>query len=172
MSALKDYVNVFLNPGDFHFGRDKIRLHTLLGSCVAITLWHPKLRIGGMCHYLLPDRASPCAKTHKLDGRYADEAVQLFLLEVTRHNTRPKDYHVKIFGGGNMFPRRTKNQMDVGVRNIEVARRLLMEYGFALSIEDVGGAGHRRIIFDLWNGDVLVKQPKDNLVIKFAENTK
>jgi chemotaxis protein CheD len=168
MAARKDHANVFLNPGDFYFCEAGTRLHTLLGSCVAITLWHPKLRIGGMCHYLLPDRAFR-TKNHKLDGRYADEAVQLFLLEVTRHNTRPKDYHVKIFGGGNMFPGRAKNHMEVGIRNIEMARRLLMESGFTLSVEDVGGAGHRKIIFDLRSGDVWVRQPKDHLVIKFAE---
>ena len=46
--------DVFLLPGEFHFGDQDDRIITLLGSCVAITLWHPEKRIGGMCHYMLP----------------------------------------------------------------------------------------------------------------------
>jgi chemotaxis receptor (MCP) glutamine deamidase CheD len=30
---------VFLNPGEFHFGEGTTRISTLLGSCVSITLW-------------------------------------------------------------------------------------------------------------------------------------
>ena len=45
-----------LMPGDFVFGNSELKLKTLLGSCVAITLWHPDKKIGGMCHYMLPGR--------------------------------------------------------------------------------------------------------------------
>ena len=47
---------IFLQPGEFYFGDAATRIRTLLGSCVAITLWHPARMIGGMCHYMLPNR--------------------------------------------------------------------------------------------------------------------
>lgn len=50
---------VTLQPGEFHFGGANTRIQTLLGSCVAITLWHPIRRIGGMCHYMLPAYLHP-----------------------------------------------------------------------------------------------------------------
>lgn len=37
-----------LAPGDVVFETRPVRLRTLLGSCVAITFWHPHRRIGGM----------------------------------------------------------------------------------------------------------------------------
>ncbi|MFM2120003.1 MAG: hypothetical protein RL722_1471, partial [Pseudomonadota bacterium] len=46
-------------PGQLWFGPGGERapvLRTLLGSCVAVTLWHPGRQLGGMCHYLLPAR--------------------------------------------------------------------------------------------------------------------
>ena len=45
-----------LMPGELWSGRGAASVRTLLGSCVALTLWHPRLRVGGMCHYLLPRR--------------------------------------------------------------------------------------------------------------------
>ena len=58
MSQPSNVTEVFLQPGEFHFGHARTRIKTILGSCVAITMWHPILRIGGMCHYLLPARDS------------------------------------------------------------------------------------------------------------------
>src|SRR3954447_16549729 len=95
-------IEIFLQPGECYFGDRYTRIRTLLGSCVAITLWHPKLLIGGMCHYLLPQR--PGAQPAILSGKYADEAMRLLLGEIKRANTSPQDYEVKMFGGGNMFP--------------------------------------------------------------------
>ena len=45
-----------LMPGQLHFGGHAATLRTLLGSCLAVTLWHPERRLGGMCHFLLPSR--------------------------------------------------------------------------------------------------------------------
>ena len=71
---------VFLYPGDYHFDRKGSCLRTLLGSCVAITLWHPRLRIGGMCHFLLPGRLR--TPSMPFDGKYADEALALLAEEM------------------------------------------------------------------------------------------
>ena len=71
-----DILDVFLQPGDFHFGAGRTRISTLLGSCISITLWHPARLIGGMCHFMLPTRGLPGGVP--LDGRYADEALALF----------------------------------------------------------------------------------------------
>ena len=64
---------IMLQPGEFFFGQDDTIIRTHLGSCVAITMWHPEQKRGGMCHYMLPSRAR---SDDPLDGRYADEAIQ------------------------------------------------------------------------------------------------
>jgi len=55
-----------------------------------------------MCHYMLPTRSN--GKSDTLDGRYADEAMEMFMREIRASGTRPSQYQVKLFGGGNMFP--------------------------------------------------------------------
>ena len=150
-------LDIFLQPGDFHFGDAETSIRTVLGSCVAITAWHPQRRIGGMCHYMLPggQRTDPS----RLNGKYADEAILMFLYEVKCSMTKIEDYEVKLFGGGNMFPGLVKKQDggDIGKKNVAIASTLTDQHGFRVVAQDVGKTGHRNVIFDIWSGDVWVK---------------
>jgi chemotaxis protein CheD len=159
MKLAPNAIDIFLNPGEVFFGDSETRIRTVLGSCVAITAWHPELKVGGMCHYMLPARGR--GKITQLDGRYADEAVLLLLKEALRYQTDPYRYEVKLFGGGNMF---TNVAMSAAARNLNIADRnviagqeLLRRHGFATAAEHLGGVGHRNIIFEISNGDVWVR---------------
>lgn len=143
---------IYLNPGDWWFGGGAVRLRTVLGSCISVTLWHPQRHLGGMCHFMLPGRVR--SKDADLSGKYADEAFLIFDAEMERAKTRPSEYQAKVFGGGNMFPNNpVRTQGDVGLRNLEVARQLLAQRGIDVAVQHVGGAGHRKLIFDIWSGD-------------------
>jgi chemotaxis protein CheD len=164
-------MEIFLQPGDFYFGDVNTRIRTILGSCVSITMWHPTRLIGGMCHFQLPSRQKKHGST--LDGHYADEAMQMFLKEIRAAKTHPVEYRVKVFGGGNMFPQIKKKallkhgadkanknfNMDVAGKNVLVARTLIAANGFKIDAEDMGGDGHRQLIFDIWSGHVWVRKP-------------
>jgi chemotaxis protein CheD len=164
-------IEIFLQPGDFYFGDVNTRIRTILGSCVSIAMWHPTRLIGGMCHFQLPSR--PRKSDSALDGHYADEAMKMFLREIKAAKTHPSEYRVKVFGGGNMFLKKKKEDsgkpakgsadkqfdMDVAGRNILVARSLITSHGFKIEAEDMGGNGHRQLIFDIWSGDVWVRKP-------------
>ncbi|MES0489805.1 MAG: chemotaxis protein CheD [Leptospirales bacterium] len=153
-------LEIFLRPGEFHWGDTDTRIRTILGSCVAICVWHPRLKIGGMCHYLLPKRRVR-DKLDPADGRYGDEAMELILDEIKKKNTRAQEYHVKIFGGANMFSKIIEGgSINVGQKNIALAESLTTEHGFQLQANHTGGTEHRSILFDLWSGDVWLKKPK------------
>jgi chemotaxis protein CheD len=161
VNAPEDVLEVFLQPGELYFGESRTRIRTLLGSCVAITLWHPRLEIGGMCHYMLPRRPRRKGwEAEPLDGRYAEDAMKLFLREIHRTRTRAAEFQVKLFGGGRMF--RDANPLDrrptIAEANVEFGRAAIAQYGFKLSAEDLGGQGHRNVILDVWSGDVWVRQ--------------
>ena len=151
-------IEIFLQPGELYFGDRSTRIRTVLGSCVSLTLWHPSLLIGGMCHYMLPSRGKPAAGT--LNGKYADEALERLLSEIKAAGTRPHEYELKVFGGGNMFPRLVKagDCRDVPCKNVRAARELAVRHGFAIKAEHLGGEGHRNVIFDVWSGHVWVRQ--------------
>jgi len=159
MPLTEPAIEIFLQPGEIFFGDKDTRIRTILGSCVAITVWHPRRKIGGMCHYMLPARRRG-KKIGVLDGKYADEALLLLLKEILRAATNPYEYEVKLFGGGNMFTATSRAQQELNVadRNVEAGRALLQQHGFTALVEHLGGHGHRQIIFEVGSGDVWVRQ--------------
>ncbi len=161
---------VFLHPGEFCFLNNAAHVHTILGSCISITLWHPGLRIGGMCHFTLPKH--PHRKHHlgkaesaKLDGRYADDVIKMFKQEVIKHGTNITEYEAKIFGGGNMMKSEGQNIEDsIGTKNAAAAMQLLMAENIPIQVAHVGEFGHRRIVFDVNSGDVWVRHTEASSV--------
>jgi chemotaxis protein CheD len=156
---------IFLHPGEFYFGDNKNTIGTILGSCIAVCLWHPSLQIGGMCHFVLPDRQVPLESDQI--GRYAGGCIQLFLAHTKSRGTHIKDYIAKIFGGANTMEELMKDKGNsVGERNAQAAMELLIEQGVNINVADVGETGYRRITFDLSTGDVWAKRHSKNLHIK------
>jgi chemotaxis protein CheD len=152
-------IEIFLQPGDLYFGGRDTRIRTVLGSCVSLTFWHPALLVGGMCHYMLPNRMQERRNVglQALDGRYADEAIEMLIKDINAVGVPHHEYQVKLFGGGNMFPDRSNPISNVGIRNVETARQLVARHGFNCVAEHLGGDGHRNVIFDIWSGHVWVK---------------
>ncbi len=159
-------IEIFLEPGEYFVGDNSFVVRTLLGSCVSITLWHPQLKFGAMCHFLLstrpqatgvvPDRRK---RGQELDGRYADEVLLLMIQQLRAEGVPIEQCHGKIFGGANMFPqRRQDDQLLIGKKNGETARLLLRSHGIPIVSEDLYGDGHREIIFNVNNGDVWMRQ--------------
>lgn len=158
MARLKDLMDIFLQPGELFVGDAAFQIRTILGSCVSITLWHPRACIGGMSHFLLPTRTVPVAG-HVLDGRYGDEALQWMMKDLKASGVNPRQCQAKIFGGGNMFPGQARaSGLTVGQRNGEAARLLLQNQGIEVVSESLFGVGHRQIIFNVSNGDVWMRQ--------------
>lgn len=153
-NAVRD---IFLQPGEYRVADRGCRLHTILGSCVSITLWHPTLCVGAMCHFLLGER--PGTRPRELDPRYAEEATALMMTGLVRLGARAEECQAKLFGGGNMFPGHERtSEPSVGERNGATARRLMREHGIPIVSESLFGVGHRRIIFDVASGDVWSRQ--------------
>jgi len=148
--------DIFLNPGEFAFGDSRTRIRTLLGSCVAVTFWHPIKQSGAMCHYLLPESPEP---GNASDGKYAKDVIRLILNHFRHQRLNPEDFVVKMFGGSNMFPELAIGEsLAIGERNIHQGHALLSKAGFILSASDLAGTLQRMVIFELWSGDVWVRQ--------------
>ncbi|WP_199747227.1 chemotaxis protein CheD [Aerolutibacter ruishenii] len=143
-----------LQPAQVWFGGGAVQVRTILGSCVAITLWHPQRRIGGMCHFMLPEHVG--RQLAAPDPRYATDAVRLLLREVQASGCRASEFEAKLFGGGRMFHGGNGN-VGVQERNVDMARKLMSSHGFQVKAEHLGGYGHRQVLFDVASGDAWLK---------------
>ncbi len=149
---------IFLHPGEFCFTKKQSHIHTHLGSCISITLWHPRLLLGGMCHFTLPRYPGVRSTERERDGRYADDVMYMFQQEALKYGTKLTEYEAKIFGGGNMMKSKGQNTEDsIGTKNATAAMTLLMSENIDILVAHVGEFGHRRIVFDTNSGNVWVR---------------
>jgi len=98
----------------------------------------------------------------------------MFFREAVRYDANPKDFIVKVFGGGNMFPGMGKKITcnpdsprdeihactNVSCKNTAIVHSLAATYGFSVETHDTGGTGHRQVIFDIGSGHVWVRHSK------------
>lgn len=145
-----------LMPGQLYFGGKAATVRTLLGSCVAITLWHPHRRLGGMCHFLLPVRAK--APPDALEGRFGAEAVALMVQRLRLAGTETDEYEAHLYGGADTQAGLGGPRAAIGERNIEMGWQLIDHYGFQLQAVDVGDDVPRTVTMDLHSGVVQVKR--------------
>ena len=148
--------HLVLMPGQMHIGQHASSLRTLLGSCVAITLWHPVRRIGGMCHYLLPQRSRRAGEA--LDGRYGDEAVETMVQTLQGLRAEPKEFVAHLYGGADTLSGHGAGSFNIGERNIEQGWSLIDRYGFALDGVDVGEDVPRTVTLTLATGEVGMRR--------------
>lgn len=142
----------FLNPGETGCGLQREVFGTLLGSCVAITLWHPQRHFGSICHFILPSMSV----NGPADGRSAASAFQIMQNDLVRHAIPLRECVAKIFGGGRMFSS-SDELPNIGENNIRTARHLIKGAGMQVAAENVGGEGYRRLYFDVFSGEVWLK---------------
>jgi chemotaxis protein CheD len=147
---------VMLMPGQMHFGGEAASVRTLLGSCVAVTLWHPGKRIGGMCHFLLPSRTRRSGDA--LEGKYGDEALEAMVARLRLARTDPGEYEAHLYGGADTMPELTGVKFNIGERNIEQGWTLIDRYGFQLQGVDVGEDVPRTVTLNCADGSVEMRR--------------
>jgi len=148
---------IVLKPGELYYGDQFEEVYTLLGSCVAAVLWHPKYHLSGMCHVVYPEIGD------EDNYSYAESAIRKLYNDVCSRLTNPNDYRVEVFGGGNMFPNVfSGGDNTIGNKNTEIVTQLLSELGFKIKNRDVGGVQARKITLFRDSGKIVTVYVKEN----------
>ncbi|WP_392797324.1 chemotaxis protein CheD [Saccharospirillum sp. HFRX-2] len=149
-----------LSPGDIWFGSGHKVVRTLLGSCIAITLWNREYALGGMCHFLLPEPGRDAKQRSERPGYYGSQAMAFFERQAALSGLELSAFQAKVFGGGNMFHgiERKAGSVDISARNIEWTSKVLAQRNIKVLAQDVGGNVHRTLFMEVWNGDVWVRK--------------
>lgn len=129
-----------------------------VGSCVVITLYHPRRKIGAMAHAMLPNRQSLCvgceSPNKSRDTKHVDEAIDEILRMMKTQGAKAEDLEAKIVGGANMFP---GCGADIGRDSVLSAKEKLKKEGIKVVGESVGGSIGRSVEFSVASGIMTVK---------------
>ena len=139
-----------LQPGDLLVSRSPCKISTILGSCVAVVIYDQRQKCGGMNHFVHPIDSNQLQTNH-----FAPTAL-INLLRKVKYELKsdPQDLVIKIIGGAQG---EVLEQLEIGKKNVAVAREYLQKMGLAIASEEVGGHRGRKVLFDTGTGELKFK---------------
>jgi chemotaxis protein CheD len=134
-----------------------------LGSCVAVLLDDPEVRVAGMAHVLLPEPPLPTAEA---PAKFASTAVPHLVERMERVGARSERLRARLVGGASMFGRLlAQGSAHTGERNILAARQALLGAGIPIVAEEVGEEHGRSVRFYPEDGRVVVSSYRRGQVV-------
>ncbi len=146
-----------LLPGDYYVTCEEEVLDTVLGSCVSACIRNPRLRIGGMNHFMLPRPSGQGGDTwDSIAGRatrYGSASMETLINRILSAGGTRGELEVKIFGGGRVL----SSLSDIGQHNVIFVRDYLKQEGLRVTSEDVGCDYPRHVQYFPMTGRVRVR---------------
>lgn len=133
--------------------RGRIVTHAL-GSCVAVTVFDPDMRIGGMLHFMLP---VPVESEGTLDRPWCSGSLGVPALFKTVYALGAEKRRLIVCAAGAAELSAASGKLQIGQRNKTILRKLLWKNDVSLAAEDLGGGLARSMELDLTTGTVSVR---------------
>ncbi len=127
-----------------------------LGSCIAVALYDPVSKIGGLLHYMLPDSALDAAKAQQNPFMFADTGIARLVETVKARGAQPRRMRVRLAGGAQVLD--SQGTFQIGKRNYLAARRILWKAGLLIGAEAVGGEVSRTTRLEVASGRMWIRE--------------
>lgn len=149
-----DAIDVTIYIGGMYAEAAPALVRTTLGSCIAVCLYDPVAKVGGMNHFMLPE---PAGSATEESGRYGGYAMELLIGELQKAGCLRARMQAKVFGGGHVLGTEPRSD-SVPNRNIAFVREYLRDENLHVVSSDVGGMLPRLIKFETWSGRAFVRR--------------
>jgi len=127
-----------------------------LGSCIAVAVYDPAAKVGGLLHYMLPDSTLDAAKAKDTPGMFADTGIPLLFKSCYKMGADKKRMIVKVAGGASILDE--SNFFRIGQKNIMAMRKLFWSNNVLIDAEDTGKNFNRTVRIDLGTGKFYIKR--------------
>lgn len=123
----------------------------VLGSCIGLSIYDTRRRIGAIAHVVLPASSGRTGTP----GKFVDTALAQMLDELLAAGADLRRLSAKLAGGSNMFA--ANGPFRIGEQNIEAAKQALEQAKIRLAGQHLGGTSGRRITFHGSDGELAVE---------------
>lgn len=144
----------FLHPGRVFTSVEPCTVRTILGSCVAVCMWDSALGVGGVNHFVLPYSV----ENGQSSSRFGNVAVRRLIKDLLALGCAKRNLQAKVFGGACVLGAFRDGANQLGMKNVQMALRLLANEGIPVVAEDVGGQRGRKVIFQTHDGTAWVRR--------------
>jgi len=135
--------------------KDDVLITYALGSCIAVAIYDPAVKVAGLLHYMLPDSSLDAAKGKGSPGMFADTGIPLLFKSCYSLGADKKRIIVKVAGGASILD--NTNYFRIGEKNIMALRQIFWRNKVFIDKEDTGGNSNRTVRLDVADGKVTVK---------------
>jgi len=129
---------------------DDLIITYALGSCIAIVVYDPVVKVGGMLHYMLPDSSIDKEKARQNPAKFADTGIPALFRSCYELGAVKKRMTVTMVGGASILT--DAQNFRIGHRNIIAARRIFWKNNVFISGEDVGDKISRSVRLEMATG--------------------
>jgi chemotaxis protein CheD len=133
----------------------RVTFTAVLGTCVAVCLFDPQMKLGGMAHFMFPD-----GKDYALnETRFCRQAIASLIAQIGGLGGMPNRLQAKLFGAALSH----NGPHCIGRRNAVAALEILQTQGITLKLNGLGGDHVRRIWFSPTSGLCTERAMHDGL---------
>lgn len=126
-----------------------------LGSCIAVAIYDPLTRVGGLLHFMLPESSLAREKAERNPYMFADSGVPLLFRRAYSAGAEKKRLVVRLAGGAQVMD--DNGVFNIGKRNYLAVRKLLWQAGVLIQAESVGGCESRTVRLEVETGRLLMR---------------
>jgi chemotaxis protein CheD len=134
-----------------------------LGSCLAVCVYDPVVRVGGLLHFMLPRSCCPQDRSRSNPLTFADTGVPLLFEQIYALGGVKENLVLKIAGGAAVND--PAEYFRIGDRNFEILRQMFRELELRIASADVGGDYYRTVRLRLGDGRVLITSSSGSWLI-------
>ncbi len=148
---------ITIRTGESYASREPVIIKTLLGSCVAVCLYDPVRRVGGMNHILLPGK--PDMKKFDNSAKYGINAMDILITQIMKLGGNRKRLVAKAFGGAHVL-KEISPENGVGQKIVSFVTAYLKNERIRLVKSDFNGFDTRIVYFHSDTGKVFLRRRK------------
>ncbi|MBN2539785.1 MAG: chemotaxis protein CheD [Deltaproteobacteria bacterium] len=126
-----------------------------LGSCIAVVVYDPKVKVGGLLHFMLADSSIDTKKALQQPAMFADTGVPLLFKACYKLGAEKRHMTVKLAGGASIMD--DTNFFRIGQKNIMAIRKILWRNNVIVTSEDTGENYNRTVELHMSDGRVTVR---------------
>jgi chemotaxis protein CheD len=163
-----DSTKITLGVGAVHVATKPNLVWTVLGSCVSMVLFVPRMKVSAICHAQLPkpgNSVEPCSNEcphpcfrNRSDTnafRFVTCCAEYMFKALDRMQVRKSEIAASVIGGASLLGIALKRS--VGNQNVEIARQILESHGISVAYDNTGGTHGRAVTYATDTGQIDVR---------------
>jgi chemotaxis protein CheD len=127
-----------------------------LGSCVAVAAWDPSARVGGLVHYMLPLSVLDARRAESRPFMYCDSGLPLLFERLYALGAKKERLVLHAAGGAQVLDE--KGIFNIGRKNEQILRQVLLGFRLRLQVENLGGTVSRTVGLEIATGRFWVRE--------------